>query len=438
MTIIFINRYFAPDHSATSQILSDLAFELRRRGWSIAVITSRQLYDTPGKRLAARETMAGVEVYRVWTSRFGRINLAGRAIDYLTFYLSAACQLWRIARNRDIIVAKTDPPMLSVIAAPIAWARQAHLINWLQDIFPEVAQALGTGRKTWLVLAYRLMSVVRNWSLRQARANIAIGKRMAKYLEELGVSPGRIRVIPNWADGRLVTPRKDSTNALRLEWNLQHKFVVGYSGNLGRAHEVDTLIDAIARLEQDDQISALDLEPAAITGSPTALNIAWLFIGSGALHKPFEAKIASRGLKSTQFRPYQPRERLSESLSVPDVHLVSLRPELEGLIVPSKYYGVAAAGRPTIFIGDEDGEIARLLKAEQCGWTINARNGAALAELVQSLAANPQLVRDMGQRARAAFDRSSDLPIAVAAWNRLLEEISDAPANTLFAKTLTP
>ena len=142
MRIIFINRYFHPDHSATSQILSDLAFALGKRGKLICVITSRQLYDAPEIRLPGRETISNVVVYRVWTSRFGQHNLVGRAIDYLTFYLSAAWTLWKVSRRGDIIVAKTDPPMLSVVTAPIARMRRANLVNWLQDLFPEVLEAL--------------------------------------------------------------------------------------------------------------------------------------------------------------------------------------------------------------------------------------------------------------------------------------------------------
>ena len=264
MHIIFANRYFHPDHSATSQMLSDLAFALAEGGNHISIITSRQLYDTPEIRLPSREIIAGVQVYRVWTSRFGRHNLAGRAIDYLTFYLSAAWMLWRLARRGDIIVAKTDPPMLSVVSAPIARIRRAHLVNWLQDLFPEVLEALDGRRSSPRRAAYKFMRALRNRSLRQAKMNIVIGERMAERLARLDVPPQRIRVIPNWSDGTLVTPRHKTTNRLRQEWDLIGKFVVGYSGNLGRAHEFDTLIDAIARLEQDPDAVSMALGEAGL------------------------------------------------------------------------------------------------------------------------------------------------------------------------------
>jgi hypothetical protein len=126
-------------------MLSDLTFALAAGDRRVLVITGRQRYDAPDESLPARETVNGVEVHRVWTSRFGRANLPGRALDYATFYVAAAWRLWRMARRGDVVVAKTDPPMLSVMAAPICRLRGAVLVNWLQDIFPETAEALGVG-----------------------------------------------------------------------------------------------------------------------------------------------------------------------------------------------------------------------------------------------------------------------------------------------------
>ena len=139
-------------------MLSDLAFALARLGYRISIITSQQRYDEPAVRLAAQESIGGVEVHRVPTTRFGRYSLPGRFLDYLTFYASAAWRLWRLARGGDIIIAKTDPPMLSLLAAPIARLRGACQINWLQDVFPEVAEALGAGGR-WERVAFKYLIV---------------------------------------------------------------------------------------------------------------------------------------------------------------------------------------------------------------------------------------------------------------------------------------
>src|SRR5262249_23715627 len=151
-----------------------------------------------------------------------------------------------------------------------------------------------------------------------------------------------------------------------------------------------------------------------------------LFIGSGVLHDVLKAEVTRRRLTSVYFKPYQPREHLAESLSAADVHLVSLRPELEGLIVPSKFYGIAAAGRPAVFVGDEDGEIARVIAQHKCGQTVAAGDGRALARTILDLAASPDLCRWMGERARAAFEAELDKPIAVWRWASLLRQVAGA------------
>lgn len=415
MRIIFVNRYFYPDHSATSQMLSDLAFALAKSGYKIAVVTSRQLYERPESQLPSWETVASVVVRRVWTSRFGRHNLIGRAIDYLTFYLSAALMVCRVSRQGDVIVAKTDPPMLSVVTGLIARLRRAKPVNWLQDLFPEVLEALDVDRTFVRRTIYHVMRTLRNRSLQRAHMNIAIGERMAERLSRFDLTPESICVIPNWADGALVTPQPHETNSLRQEWGLESKFVVGYSGNLGRAHEIDTLIEAIADLEQDSHGRF-----GRRGESDRKCDVVWLFVGGGALYRLLQTEVVTRKLTSVHFRPYQPRSLLAECLSVPDVHLVSLRPELEGLIVPSKYYGIAAVGRPTIFVGEADGEIARILKADSAGQSVAFGDSVGLAALIRTFAANPKLVRDMGRRARKTFEHRFDFPIAMSAWEKAL------------------
>src|SRR5262245_48737400 len=120
MKLIFVNRFFHPDHSATSQMLSDLALAMCDNKYPVNVITSRQRYDCATARLAPNEAIRGVQIRRIWTSQFGRKNLVGRAIDYFTFYISATWALFRFAQTNDIIIAKTDPPMLSVVVGPVA------------------------------------------------------------------------------------------------------------------------------------------------------------------------------------------------------------------------------------------------------------------------------------------------------------------------------
>jgi len=410
--IIFINRFFYPDYAPTGELLSDLAFALARRGFNVAVITSRLSYSGAATTLPHQESVNGVKVWRVWTSRRGRQNLLGRSLDYVSFYLSAGWRLLRIARAGDIVIAKTDPPLLSVVVAPVAWLRGSHLVNWLQDIFPEVAEALEVGGNLG-ALACRVVRPLRNWSLRAANINVVVGQRMIGRLVEEGIPRKKIRVIENWSDGELIVPLAAAENELRKSWGLDDQFVVAYAGNLGRAHDLDTVVEAMTMLQ----------ERAAKSADDVAGRIKFVFIGGGAQFPNLEREVAQRGLRNVSMRPYQPRDRLTQTLGVADLHLVSLNPKLEGMMVPSKFYGVLAAGRPVIFIGARKGELARLIQEIGCGFAVTSGDGKMLMDSILHLARDPGLGARMGLRARDAFEERWNRGHAVEKWTEVLKSI---------------
>jgi len=410
LKLVFVNRYFYPDHSATSQMLTDLAIALAKTH-EVVVVTSRQRYDEPLAGLASRDYVGRVRIHRVWTTCFGRGNLAGRAVDYLTFYFAAGLALWRIVARGDFVVAKTDPPLISVVAAIVCALSGARLVNWLQDLFPEVAEVLGARLRG---PAASILRGLRDWSLRAAEANVVPGAGMASRLEARGIRKDSIRIIPNWADGARIRPMDARASPFRREWGLQERFVVAYSGNMGRAHEFDTILRAAARVQ------------AGETGSPGTSaqplkRSVFLFVGGGAQRESIERKGRELGVSGLVFKPYQPRERLSESLGAADVHLVSLRPELEGLVVPSKLYGILAAGRPIVFIGANDGEIGQLVHRERVGFALEPGEDARLAEMLMKLRDYPRLRLDMGARARQIFEERFDFPIAAAKFEEVLD-----------------
>ena len=409
--VILLNRFFYPDHSPTSELVSDVAFALAERGFDVSVITSRQRYDAAKTELPSSEKVLGVDIRRVWTSKWGRGHLAGRGVDYFTFYVAAAWRLWRIARPGDIIVAKTDPPLLSIVLAPIAKLRGANLVNWLQDVFPEVADKLNAAGAAGRLFT-SVVTPLRNLSLRSAKVNVVVGDGMAAHLEMQGIPLERIKVITNWADASLIRPQSQGKNQLREEWLPPGRFVVCYAGNLGRAHDIDTILSAMTLLQDRGVMSPT---------SPAA-KIVFLFVGGGAKHAQLEREAMRRTLTNFRIRPYQPKERLSETLGVGDVHLVSLDPKLEGLIVPSKFYGIAASGRPTIFVGSPLGEIARILAHYRCGYTVEPGDGEALADRILELAMNRTLGSEMGARARKAFESHWDKRQALAKWEAVMVE----------------
>lgn len=374
MKLIFVNRFYAPDISATSQMLTDAAQHLAK-GHDVHVVTSRLSYEGD-EVFSASENIQGVKIHRIWTTRFGRGHMVGRTLDYLSFYVGVFFKLMRLATRNDIVVAKTDPPMVSIPANWAAALKGARLVNWLQDLFPEVVSALGM-RLPGTVTS--ILRWARNASLRRARFNIAIGETMRDRLIDEGVYPDRVVVVPNWSDGDMIVPKED--NDLRREWDLRDVFVVGYSGNYGRAHDFDTVADTIERLLEDGSLR-------------------FLFVGGGM----YMDEIRSRGYHNCTFKPYQPRERLPLSLTVPDIHLISLRPDLEGLILPSKVYGILAAGKPFINIGDPGGEVGRLVDEFKVGVNVASGHAGELCHAIKRLQQDVEGLQTMGRAARHLFD----------------------------------
>lgn len=410
MKVVFVNRYFFPDQSATSQLLTDLATALVKGRESVHVICSRQLYENAKSQLPVWESVGGVTVHRVWTSRFGRSRILGRAMDYVTFYVAATLKMIRLLNRGDVVVAKTDPPLISIPAMIAAKIRGAVLINWLQDIFPEVATALGANPMPWALNS--LLLRLRNRSLNHARFNIALGERMRARLQSVPLPQSKIRIIPNWAEAAPVAPKAVGSSGLRTRLELAGAFVVGYSGNLGRAHDFQTLLDTACLLrDQSDVI--------------------FLMVGGGGTMLKLERAVAAAGLRNFRFLPYQPRESVGDCLAAADVHWVTLIPSLEGLVVPSKYYGILAAARPVVFIGDPEGELAADIRIAECGAVVAIGDSPQLAALLQRWKVNKELCREMGGKAHRRYCERFAMEHALQQWQEVIKNSASRAPNRL-------
>ena len=388
-------------------MVSGLALALRRRGFDVTAIASRTMHDNPGTELAAEEMIAGVGVKRLWATRFGRSNIFGRAIDYLTFHVSAF--FWCLAnlKRGDICVVCTDPPLLSVtMALPIRW-RGARMVNWVMDLFPEVAMELGIlGEKG---IAGKASLLARNWSMRKSELIVCPTETMAEYLVKHGMDKDRVCTMHHWSDGEEIYPVTPASNSLRFQWGLQDKFVVGYSGNFGRAHDFSTLIEAAVHLSDNDDVQ-------------------FLLIGGGQQRAHVEEVVRNRDLKNVTFKPLQPKELIAQSIGAADAHIVSLIPRLEHCIVPSKFYGILAAGRPTLFIGDGKGEVARVVASADCGAAVTIGEGEKLAGYILQMKEEPARRAAMGVNARHTLDTVFSRERAVSEWSDLMHQFRQKSA----------
>lgn len=384
MRILLINQFFWPDSAATSQLLTDLARGLAENGhevYAIAAEPSKEGGYTPAD--LAGESAPAVQVVRVKSLPFVRGKL-GRVLSYASFYLGAALEAMRLPRP-DVVLTLTTPPLLSLLGSLLQRLRGSRHFIWEMDLYPDVATDLGTFRAGGVL--DRAVGALADFSRRHADGIIALGECMRDRLIGRGANPAKVWVAENWADGLAIQPLPRPGDPANL--------VVLYSGNLGLAHELATVTQALCELGPE---------------SPAR----FVFAGSGGRRRELEQFVAAHGITSVEMRPYAPRASLSESLSMGDIGLVTQQEATCGSVVPSKVYGLLAAGRPILFVGPAAATPARLIRRFGCGWHIRVGDSAGLAELLRRLAADREAVRAAGMRARLAFEEHFDLSLGVA------------------------
>jgi len=405
MKIILVNRYFFPDQSATSRVISSIGFSLAQRGFQVVALASRGIHNEDGHFLPPFRAINGVRVNRLASAGHGRRGLVRRGIDSVLFHILAFFWLLRNVSASDIVVVCTDPPLLSVSCNIAIRLRRAVMVNWIMDLFPETATELGFfGR--WPRFS-RWLARMRDWSLAAPGMTVCPTGKMADYLRHRGVARAQLAVMHHWSDGEEIYPVAACSNKLRSDWGLHDSFVIGYSGNFGRAHDFETMIAAAARLKHRSDIR-------------------FLLIGGGHKHASVMERVRLLQLDNVIFKPLQPVSSLAESLSVADVHLISLLPELEHCIIPSKFYGILAAGRPTIFIGDLDGEVSRVLRAKRCGDSVAIGDVDALATMIEQLRDSPETCAQMGEAARLLQVTEYSRDKAADAWCTLIGRLQKA------------
>ena len=410
MKLCFFNRSYWPDQAATGQLLTELAQDLvSRYGSEVTVVAGRALHaagaDTTWQlRPVTREHHQGVEIHRANGTRLRPGRFVGRAANYLSYFSAAVLASFGVGRP-DVVVSLTDPPILGLAALWTARRTGARFVFLCEDIFPEVAVLVEDFRNA---AVNGSLDRINRYLLRHADAVIALGDRMRRRLvEEKGADPARVHVIHNWADCEaIVSGQKD--NPFAREHGLADRFVVMHSGNVGLSQNLEVLIEAADRLRSRERLTVA-------------------IVGDGSKRPLLERMVAERGLQNVRFFPYQPKALLHDSFAAADVFVVSLKSGLEGFIVPSKVYGILAAGRPYIAAIDQGSEPAMIARECGCGLVAAPGDPDALAAAIVALYDNPADAREMGARARQAawqFDRK----VAVQAYHDLFTRVAGAAA----------
>jgi glycosyltransferase involved in cell wall biosynthesis len=394
--LLVLNQYYWPGVEATAHLLSELVTALSE-DYDVRVVTGKlhSHRDAP-----AHEQRGSAEIVRVRSTSYDRAQLSRRAANYVTYLVESFREGLRGPRP-DVVLCMTDPPVVADVALAVARIRRAPLVVISQDVFPEIAVQLG--RLTNPVAVNMLRLLVRAY-LRRATRVVAIGDTMRERLVAKGAPPDRVRVIPNWVDTQKLQPKPKDNRWARAQ-GLVDKFVVMHSGNVGHAQDLDSLVRAATFLRDLDDLRIV-------------------IVGRGARHAELVALADRLEVRdAVLFLPYQSRSSLSQSLSTADVHVVGLAHGLSGYIVPSRFYGVAAVGRPAIVAADEETETARVVDSVGNGVVVSPGRPELLAEAIRRAHDGELDLAGMGARGRDWVVATADRDVAVSRYRELLDEV---------------
>jgi colanic acid biosynthesis glycosyl transferase WcaI len=307
--LLFVNQYYWPDHASTAQHLTDLAEHLAARGHEVHVLCSQGAYKPGTPRPPRREEHNGVQIHRVPATSLGRQSTIHRMVDYLSFYARAFLLAIFLPRF-DVVATLTTPPIIGLVGTFLRRLKGSRHVYWSMDLHPDASIALGRMSATNPVVKW--LSWVSDSVYRQADKVVVLGPYMADRIAAKRVRRDRLAVIPVWSRRDEIYPLPREGHKLRASLGLSDKFVAMYSGNLGLAHSFSELIEAARRLKGRD-------------------DLVFLIVGGGPRLAEVKAAKESEGLDNIVLMDYFPRNQLHASLSVADVHLITMRTEMTGL-----------------------------------------------------------------------------------------------------------
>ncbi len=390
MRIALLNQFFWPDASATSQILSDAARSLAEEH-EITVICSGN-----GSTIAYEDSDFAAEVSTIRTRSAGFSHRALRRLSSYFSYLVGSLYWGLKSKRPDVYVTLTTPPVLPIVGSILSTLRRSNHVIWEMDVYPDIATDIHYLKPGGLL--DRLSGSALDWSRRRASAIIVLGQDMKSRLQARGIAESQIYIVENWADGNEIRPLPFPDGPL----------VIHYSGNLGLAHETKTIQEAIKRLANHPDFQ-------------------FVFAGGGPRRSALEEYCLSQEIYNVDFRAYCKRSELGSSLAKGHIGLVTQLPETIGSIVPSKTYGIMAAGRPLLFIGPAESTPARHIRRFQCGWHIQPGDVDGLESLLLLLSSNRRLLYEAGAQARQAFESEFDSSIGLAAIKNVIESSTPSP-----------
>ncbi len=396
--LTIVSQLFYPELISTGQTLTELAESLHDLGVDIDVLCgpitlTKNRQNTPNPMLHK-----GIKIKRIWGTRFPKLSFLGKLINHLTFSFSLFFHLLFRSSKTPILVV-TNPPFIGGIVSLIRILRGTPFIYVVFDMYPHTAISLGVLSPKnpiswiWKKLNQSIYS--------QASCIVSIGRCMDTLLKKeiADKHHHKIKHIHVWGDDRQIRKKIDTTpcNPYIQKWGLSGKFVVSYSGNMGRFHDMMSIVKAAERLKDNHKI-------------------VFLFVGNGYSKKSLMDYAEKQSLTNCHFHDYVDRSQLGLALSVAHLSIVSLLPQQVGLSVPSKTYGLLAAKVPVIAMMPPQSEIAQMIEESSCGYRIDPGDVEALSFIISQGPSHVDQLRKLGENGYAAVSQSFSLSQAAKAY----------------------
>lgn len=375
-----ITQFYPPDYAATGQLIEELASRLSCMGANVTVWTGQPAYAYQEQRAANLDLVSPtLTVRRSRVSQLWPRRIRGRAVNGLLFCVRTGLRLLRAVNRGDVLLVTTEPPYLPVLGYLAHKCFGTQYVCLVYDLYPDVAVALNVVSEKHLLTRFWRWLNRRVW--RNAARVIVLSSTMKqRVVDSCPDAVDRISVIHSWSNPRQILPRPKSENWFARKHGFDRKFTILYSGNMGRCHDMDTIMETAKHLCN---------EP-----------FQFVFIGKGAKHQACQDMASAWGLTNCTFLGFQKKENLPYSLTACDLSLVSISAGMEGLVAPSKLYGILAAGRPVATICEAHSYLRSLLANAGCGAAFDNNDSAGLASFIRHLAANPQVADRMGRAGR--------------------------------------
>lgn len=400
-----MTQFYPPDFAPTGQLIEELVAYLEQQGIHIDIFTGQPGYAANQQTAPAKEQLGNLFIRRSRTSSLWPHRIRGKAISGLLFAIRSALHLLKPSARQGTLLLTTAPPYLAVAGFLANLVFGTPYVCLVYDVYPDVAVGLGViPEQHHLVRLWRRFN---QWVWQRAQSIIVLSSTMKDRV--LACCPevaDKTFVIHSWADPNLIQPIPKQDNWFAKKYQLVEPFTVLYSGNMGRCHDMDTILEAAQQLQ----------------GEP----VQFVFVGGGPKLPICQAKVKALGLTNCLFLPYQEKRHLAYSLSAGDLALVSIAPGMEGLVAPSKLYGTLAAGFSIAAICQQKSYLRQILADAKCGEAFLNGDSTSLANHIRYLAEHRHLATQMGESGRRYFESHFTLKTIAQQYLRALSSMSES------------